>query len=186
MLGKWKMRIVGRASREDAGFVGTVTLGKGPTTHKIVMRLRGSNTADFFGLEIENKQLEVPVNVQDRIWVYRNSIVQVDFPNDPNPDELALRIKHLVLKENKALLKIKREVEALENTGRISSPRRERIPEDVRMYVWQRDEGRCIKCGNRERLEYDHIIPVVEGGGYTARNIQLLCETCNRQKGKSI
>jgi hypothetical protein len=186
MMGKWKMRIVGRASRENVGFVGMVTLGKGPTTDKVVMRLRGSDTRDLYGFEIENKQLEVPVNVQDRVWVYRNTIVQVDSPNDPNPDELALRIKHLVLKQDKGISKIKREVEALENTGRVSSPRRERIPDDVRMFVWQRDEGRCFKCGARERLEFDHIIPVVEGGSNTARNIQLLCEICNRQKGKCI
>jgi len=64
--------------------------------------------------------------------------------------------------------------------------RRERIPERVRVAVWRRDQGRCARCGRREKLEYDHIIPVAEGGGSTARNIELLCERCNRSKGRKI
>lgn len=65
-------------------------------------------------------------------------------------------------------------------------PRREPIPKSVKMYVWQRDQGRCVECGSKERLEYDHIIPVSKGGSNTDRNIQLLCERCNRSKGSSI
>lgn len=63
---------------------------------------------------------------------------------------------------------------------------REAIPEEVRIFVWRRDEGKCTKCGSQERLEFDHIIPVAKGGSSTARNIQLLCERCNRQKRDHI
>jgi hypothetical protein len=52
--------------------------------------------------------------------------------------------------------------------------------------VWRRDGGRCIECGSQERLEYDHIIPVSKGGSNTERNIQLLCEKCNRKKSDKI
>ena len=38
--------------------------------------------------------------------------------------------------------------------------KRPAIPEEVRVAVWRRDEGKCSKCGNREKLEYDYIIPV--------------------------
>jgi HNH endonuclease len=61
--------------------------------------------------------------------------------------------------------------------------RRQPIPERVRNEVWRRDQGRCVDCGSRERLEYDHIIPVSKGGSDTARNIELRCESCNRKKG---
>jgi len=64
--------------------------------------------------------------------------------------------------------------------------KREPIPDDVKMFVWQRDGGRCAKCGSQEKLEYDHIIPVSKGGSNTARNIQLLCENCNRSKSANI
>ena len=59
---------------------------------------------------------------------------------------------------------------------------REAIPSVVRREVWRRDGGKCVQCGGRESLEYDHIIPVSKGGSNTARNIELLCEKCNRSK----
>ena len=65
-------------------------------------------------------------------------------------------------------------------------PKREHIPKSVKMYVWQRDEGRCVNCGSNEKLEYDHIIPFSKGGSNTERNLQLLCERCNRAKSSSI
>jgi 5-methylcytosine-specific restriction endonuclease McrA len=63
---------------------------------------------------------------------------------------------------------------------------REPIPEHVKNEVWRRDQGRCVDCGSREKLEFDHIIPVSEGGSNTARNIELRCESCNRRKGNEI
>jgi len=70
--------------------------------------------------------------------------------------------------------------------GNIPSDNREPIPEDVQVAVWNRDGGKCVKCGSQEKLEYDHIIPVSKGGSNTTRNIQLLCEKCNRTKSNKI
>lgn len=64
--------------------------------------------------------------------------------------------------------------------------RRAPIPESVRHEVWRRDQGRCVDCGSRENLEFDHIIPFSRGGSNTARNLELRCETCNRSKGATI
>lgn len=63
---------------------------------------------------------------------------------------------------------------------------RRAISSSVRMEVWRRDGGKCVKCGSRENLEYDHIIPISKGGSNTARNIELLCEKCNRSKSALI
>jgi len=60
------------------------------------------------------------------------------------------------------------------------------ISKEVRREVWRRDQGRCVECSSRERLEFDHIIPASKGGSNTARNIQLLCEKCNRKKYNKI
>jgi Holliday junction DNA helicase RuvB len=60
------------------------------------------------------------------------------------------------------------------------------IPFEVRIKVWRRDNGKCVKCGTRQNLEFDHIIPVSKGGSNTARNVELLCEDCNRLKSDSI
>ncbi len=67
-----------------------------------------------------------------------------------------------------------------------TAAKREAIPEAVRHAVWRRDEGRCAICGSRERLEFDHIVPVSKGGSSTERNVQLLCEHCNRKKAASV
>lgn len=62
-------------------------------------------------------------------------------------------------------------------------PARQSISKAVQREVWQRDRGQCVECGSKENLEFDHIIPVSKGGASTTRNIQLLCEPCNRGKG---
>jgi len=64
--------------------------------------------------------------------------------------------------------------------------KRHGIPEKVKLYVWKRDEGKCVRCNSRVNLEYDHIIPISKGGSNTERNIELLCEKCNRQKSNKI
>jgi 5-methylcytosine-specific restriction endonuclease McrA len=68
----------------------------------------------------------------------------------------------------------------------LARPSRPAIPDDVKTAVWRRDEGRCARCGSAESLEFDHVIPLAMGGSNTARNLQLLCEPCNRQKGPSL
>jgi len=60
------------------------------------------------------------------------------------------------------------------------------ISKQVKTYVWRRDEGKCRYCGSNELIEFDHVVPVSKGGSNTARNIQLLCEKCNRDKSDKI
>ena len=51
------------------------------------------------------------------------------------------------------------------------------------MLVWRRDQGRCVKCGSNEKLEFDHIIPLSRGGSNTFRNVQLLVTIQGRCPG---
>jgi hypothetical protein len=60
------------------------------------------------------------------------------------------------------------------------------ISQQVKDLVWNRDGGKCAQCSSNARLEFDHIIPFSKGGSNTYRNIQLLCENCNRKKTNSI
>jgi hypothetical protein len=122
-------------------------------------------------------------------WVYRAMALRVGnglSANAHNRDEHFLLIKQYVLRRERKVEKMRREVEVLENCESLEGPVREPIPEHVRLFVWRRDKGQCVRCGSRERLEFDHIIPVVAGGSNTERNIQLLCEPCNRSKSASI
>jgi hypothetical protein len=119
-------------------------------------------------------------------WGFHNRIVRVNGAKGVPDDEMRLRVKHSVLGDEKKLEKIAREIEAFENLASLPKARRERISDAVLRFVWQRDEGKCVKCGSQRKLEYDHIIPIADGGSNTKRNVQLLCETCNRQKGKNV
>jgi len=60
------------------------------------------------------------------------------------------------------------------------------IPDEVRQYVWTRDEGRCRHCGRTSELQFDHVIPVSKGGSSEANNLQILCGPCNRRKGSGL
>lgn len=72
----------------------------------------------------------------------------------------------------------------LSNTNNIL--KREKIPQEVLDNVWNRDGGKCVNCGSQEKIEFDHIIPFSRGGSNTYRNIQILCEKCNREKSDRI
>lgn len=64
--------------------------------------------------------------------------------------------------------------------------KRKSIPQNVKDKIWRRDEGKCAECGSNENLEFDHIIPFSKGGASTYRNLQLLCQICNRKKYNRI
>ena len=96
-------------------------------------------------------------------------------------DEIQILIEDT---ETRKLEKVHRHINRAKSVGK--SIRRVRVPEDVQIFVWNRDGGNCVVCGSQEKLEYDHIIPIAKGGNNTARNIQLLCESCNRSKGSNI
>lgn len=63
---------------------------------------------------------------------------------------------------------------------------RHTIPKAVQHEVWRIDEGRCMYCGSQKNLKFEHRIPISKGGSNTARNIQLLCEKCNKAKSNKI
>jgi HNH endonuclease len=57
------------------------------------------------------------------------------------------------------------------------------IPQDVKIAVAVRDQGRCQHCGTSAGpMQYDHVIPYSVGGDNSVNNIQLLCRRCNAAK----
>jgi hypothetical protein len=120
-------------------------------------------------------------NFED-VWLYQDAIY--GFNGLFSHDEQKLLILENADKERKKFEKLKNRFSGKESEE--IKYERARIPEEVRIAVWRRDQGKCARCGNRENLEYDHIVPVSKGGGNTARNIELLCQDCNRSKGNRI
>tara|TARA_Y100000310_G_C20674757_1_gene812349 strand:- start:1235 stop:1609 length:375 start_codon:yes stop_codon:yes gene_type:complete len=43
-------------------------------------------------------------------------------------------------------------------------------------------DGRCQRCGNTARLQFDHVVPIHLGGTADISNGQVLCSHCHRQK----
>ena len=59
------------------------------------------------------------------------------------------------------------------------------IPKSVRKRVLIRDRYRCVKCGNKRSLQFDHNVAVANGGSNEEANVQILCSVCNWEKGVS-
>src|SRR4029079_7568415 len=72
-------------------------------------------------------------------------------------------------------------------TPKRSSADPHHIPAHVQRAVWERDGGQCTfvgdnghRCGSRERIEFDHIVPFARGGPSTVKNLRLRCRTHNQ------
>jgi hypothetical protein len=139
----------------------------------------------------EEKQTAIAESVrksvsESKFYVYKCSLYLFDQYDIHSEDEQKLLVKGDYFKRNKKFASLRKEMALFEklSSGNIES--REPIPQDVRFAVWRRDEGKCVLCGSNQNLEFDHIIPVSKGGSSTERNIQLLCEKCNREKSNKI
>lgn len=137
-------------------------------------------------LEKSDLPVEVPIYLgRGRVmWAFQGRLYTTAGEDDLAPDEVEALIKE---KENKKRVKIARAkavaamADSLDRKGK-----REPIPRDLKVAVWQRDEGKCSQCGSNVQLEFDHIVPLAMGGSNTERNLQLLCAQCNREKGASL
>ncbi|NLA50063.1 MAG: hypothetical protein GX876_11455 [Bacteroidales bacterium] len=81
---------------------------------------------------------------------------------------------------------IRAQYQELKEKSDSGGKKREPIPQEIMDKVWNRDGGKCVKCGSQENLEFDHIIPFSKGGATTYRNLQLLCKKCNLKKLDNI
>ncbi len=107
---------------------------------------------------------------------------------DSERAEVTLRIKKAVYDEESELTNLRAAVANMEAASEFqkSGPRRDPIPEEVKLLVWTRDGGCCVRCGSTRELHFDHIIPLAKGGGNSDMNIQILCQTCNLKKSDKI
>lgn len=52
-------------------------------------------------------------------------------------------------------------------------------------YIWARDKGICVYCGEQGQ-EIDHVVPCKFGGPTNKSNGVLCCRKCNRVKGAGL
>jgi HNH endonuclease len=123
------------------------------------------------------ERVRVYEKIYQGIWAYNGIFHLVD--SWIERDELRRVFKfRLVAVEEK---------ENLNAAPTLHPARRRIIPTEVKLAVWKRDGGRCVKCGATDELHFDHDLPWSKGGtSLTADNVQLLCARHNLQKRDQI
>ena len=176
------IRIITKEELDESSFFGTNKYLKCLKTYNNDIKI---NKVLFFNTESIYRK-------SSRIYyiLFNDNMYEVSLSSSESEysiEELSFLIKEKIYKENKKFEQIKKQVEMYEKFETTQKPeRREPIPEDVKFEVWRRDGGKCVICGSQKNLEFDHIIPFSKGGSSTARNIQLLCQDCNRHKSDKI
>lgn len=129
----------------------------------------------------EARRLEFRREPGDEYWLFRDEIYVTSVALTP-VEATALALEA----ENKVKARIMRARALMEQVNLVEDGRRPPISDDVKAAVWNRDGGKCVRCGSNKNIEFDHIIPFSRGGSSTFRNLQILCEPCNRAKGGSV
>ena len=127
--------------------------------------------------ESESEFVKVYEKIRSGIWVYNGLFKLIDSWNEISNSRNVFKFKlELIDGEILSTESLKHEI----NHNRI-------IPTSVKLEVWKRDKGKCIKCGSKDNLHFDHIIPYSKGGSsLVAENIQLLCARHNLAKRDKI
>lgn len=115
--------------------------------------------------------------IQSGIWVYNGCFRLVDAWQEVSNRRKVFKFRLELMEE-----------EPVPPLGRQQELGHDRlIPAAVKLAVWQRDKGRCVQCGSRDNLHFDHVIPYSKGGSsLVAENIQILCARHNLEKRDRI
>lgn len=179
----WKMELligVGHAARLVVIDLAPVLSKSDPPDAPVFLEKRFPASEDYGHASLK----KCVVYFRDRIFVAERSPRNVS-----EHDEVVLRIKKATYDEEFELSSLRATVANLEAAAiefQKSGHKRSLIPEDVKLVVWARDGGCCVRCASKIGLQFDHIIPVAKGGGNSAANIQILCESCNLRKSDKV
>jgi hypothetical protein len=111
------------------------------------------------------------------IWTYNGVFHLVDAWQERDDHRMVCKFKLVAVEDD----------DDFTQPVRLTAPRRRIIPAQVKLEVWQRDGGRCVKCGANDELHFDHVLPYSKGGtSETADNVQLLCARHNLLKSAHI
>ena len=120
--------------------------------------------------------IKVYEKIRGGIWVYNGIFKLVDAWKEISGERLVFKFRLELIDEDFA-----------PNNSQKKLSHNRMIPSHVKLEVWKRDKGKCVKCGSTENLHFDHIIPYSKGGSsLIAANIQILCARHNLEKRDRI
>jgi len=122
------------------------------------------------------EKVRVYEKIRPGIWAYNGLFILTDswVKSDGKRNVFKFRLEAITDDE----IKSKKQLELLN---------RRVIPTKIKQEVWKRDGGKCIKCGAKDNLHFDHIIPHSKGGtSISAENVQILCAKHNLEKRDNI
>ncbi|MCF8098546.1 MAG: HNH endonuclease [Desulfarculaceae bacterium] len=126
----------------------------------------------------EPELVRVYEKIKQSIWVYNGLFKLVDAWAEQSNGRNVFKFKLKLTDDDFALRK---------QRPKTRLPHDRLIPSSVKLEVWKRDQGRCVKCGSEKNLHFDHVIPYSRGGSsLVADNIQLLCAKHNLSKRDKI
>ena len=129
--------------------------------------------------EQEPESVRVYEKIRTGIWVYSGLFLLIDAWSEESGSRSVFKFK-LELSPDQHEGPSPKGQEPTKSPGRM-------IPTAIKIKVWARDGGRCTKCGAKDDLHFDHIIPFSKGGSsLTDQNIQLLCAHHNLEKSAQI
>lgn len=114
-------------------------------------------------LILSNETLEAIKEVKD--------LIGKEMTSDELIQLMAQTLKEKVEKEKFKQVSVPRAAKVA--TGRM-------IPASVKRMVYARDK-KCVNCGSKRNLNFDHRLPYSMGGENSVENIRLLCFQCNQR-----
>jgi hypothetical protein len=123
------------------------------------------------------ERVRVYEKLQQGIWSYNGIFHLVDSWQEADEHRHVFKFKLIAVEGDEDLSKsVPRDL-----------PHRRVIPTWVKLAVWKRDGGKCVKCAATDELHFDHVLPYSKGGtSITPENVQLLCARHNLEKRDRI
>jgi hypothetical protein len=110
------------------------------------------------------------------IWSYNGVFHLIDSWKERDQHRMVFKFKLVAVED-----------EDLSKPVKLNLEHRRIIPTALKLEVWKRDQGKCVKCQATDELHFDHILPYSKGGtSMTTENVQLLCARHNLEKRDKI